>query len=229
MTNPLKHNYLVASVLAVACAATTGCGGATGQSAKPPAPLPTAPLPVTALAGQRVMLLPATLVIADAALGWDSVLAGRKATLATVDSTLSALLTERAPEVTWVLGPELRRAVQLSAGMASDPAQFPTSVLRHDELTEVPDPLRSQLRNLAAVARSRFALVPAALIWVRADTAAAVRAVVQGTGAATAELTLVMVDTRLGQVLYRSVARGGADDPWTGLARAAKLATPGLP
>ena len=45
VTNPLKHNYLVASVLAVACAATTGCGGATGQSAKPPAPLPTAAAP----------------------------------------------------------------------------------------------------------------------------------------------------------------------------------------
>jgi hypothetical protein len=113
--------------------------------------------------------------------------------------------------------------------MAGDPAQFPTSVLRHDEVIEVPDPLRSQMRNLAAVARSRFALVPATLIWVPADTAAAVRAVVNGAGAATAELTLVMVDTRLGQVLFRTVARGGADDPWTALVRATKSATPGLP
>ena len=175
------------------------------------------------------MLLPPTLVIADDALGWQSQFGDRQGTLGRTDSVIGALLTERAPEVTWVRSAELRRAVQLSAGMAGDPGQLPLAVLRSDQVIEVPDPLRSQLRNLAAVSRARFGLAPAALIWVPADTAAAARAVVQGSGAGTAELTLVLVDTRLGQVVYRTVARGAGDDPWTALGRAVKAATPGLP
>jgi hypothetical protein len=38
-----------------------------------------------------------------------------------------------------------------------------------------------------------------------------------------------MVDTRLGHVVFRTVARGAGDDPWTALTRAIKAATPGLP
>lgn len=210
-------------------AAAIGCGGGQGTTAAPPAPLPTAPIPATVLAGQRVMLLPPTLVLADAALRWQGLFPDRRATLGRTDSVIGALLAERTPEVTWVRSAELRRAVQLSAGMAGDPGQLPLAILRNEELIEVPDPLRSQLRNLAAVSGARFGLAPAALVWVPADTAAAVRAVVQGSGTGTAELTLVLVDTRLGQVVYRTVARGGGDDPWGALTRAVKAATPGLP
>jgi hypothetical protein len=206
-----------------------GCGGGQRTPAKPPAPLPTAPIPATAIAGQRVILLPPTLALADETLGWQGQFADRSGTLGRIDSLIGALLTERTPEVTWVRSAELRRAVQLSAGMAGDPGQLPLAILRNEEILEVPDPLRSQLRNLAAVARARFVLAPAALVWVTADTAAAVRAVVQGSGAGTAELTLVLVDTRMGSVVYRTVARGAGDDPWTALTRAVKAATPGLP
>ena len=229
MTNPLKDNYLVRSAWCAAVAVACGCGGGQSDAAKPPAPLPTAPIPATAIAGQRVMLLPSTLVIADEALAWQGHFGDRRTTLARADSVIGALLGERTPEVTWVRSAELRRAVQLSAGMAGDPEQMPLSILRSDQVVEVPDPLRSQLRNLAAVSRSRFGLAPAALVWVPADTAAAARAVVLGSGAGTAELTLVLVDTRLGEIVYRTVARGAGDDPWTALVRAVKAATPGLP
>lgn len=229
VTNPLKDNHLVRSAWCVGAAAAIGCGGGQGTAAEPPAPLPTAPIPASVLAGQRVMLLPPTLALADEALGWQGQFTDRRGTLGRTDSVIGALLAERTPEVTWVRSAELRRAVQLSAGMAGDPGQLPLAILRNEELIEVPDPLRSQLRNLAAVSGARFGLAPAALVWVPADTAAAVRAVVQGSGAGTAELTLVLVDTRLGQVVYRTVARGGGDDPWAALTRAVKAATPGLP
>lgn len=229
MTNPLKDNYLVRSVWGLATAVALGCSGGQSEAAHPPAPLPAAPIPAAALAGQRVMLLPPTLVIADEALGWQGQFSDRRATLGRTDSVIGALLAERTPEVSWVRSAELRRAVQLSAGMAGDPEQLPLAVLRSDQVVELPDPLRGQLRNLAAVSRARFGLAPAALVWVPTDTGAAARAVVPGSGAGTAELTLVLFDTRLGQVVYRTVARGAGGDPWTALARAVKAATPGLP
>ena len=229
VTNPLKDNYLVRSAWCAGAALALACGGGRADASQTPAPQPTAPIPATSFAGQRVMLLPPTLAIADERLGWQGRFGDRRTTLGQADSVIGGLLVDRTPEVTWVRSAELRRAVQMSAGMAGDPAQLPLAVLRGDRVTEVPDPMRTQLRNLAAVSRTRFALVPAALVWIPADTAAAVRAIVQGSGAGTAELTLVMVDTRLGHVVFRTVARGAGDDPWTALTRAVKAATPGLP
>ena len=228
VTNPLQYKYLVRGVWAASTALTLACA-ARNDPAKPPPPLPTAPIPTTNLAGQRVMVLPVTLALAAETLDWQEALGERRAMLARTDSLIGALLTERAPEVNWVLPAELRRNAHLSAGMVGDPSQFPTATLRYEELEEIPGPLQADLRNLAAVSRARYGLVPAALLWVPADTAAAVRAVVQGSGAGTAELTLVIVDTRLSRIGFRTVARGAGDDPWTALARAVKAALPGLP
>ena len=47
--------------------------------------------------------------------------------------------------------------------------------------------------------------------------------------AGAAELSIVLVDVRTGQVSWRTVARGEGDDPWTALACAVKCLTPGLP
>jgi hypothetical protein len=43
------------------------------------------------------------------------------------------------------------------------------------------------------------------------------------------ELSVVMVDTRVGKVGWRTIARGEAADPWTALTRAVKALTPGIP
>ncbi len=193
------------------------CGGQpAGQTATPS---PTAPLPTAGLAGQKVALLPLPLVAAEDSLHWESVLADRRAALARGDSVIGALLTARAPEVTWVQPDELRRIARRAAGVATDPDQLGTAILRAENLVEVPDPLRSQLRTLAALAGSRFALIPAALVYRRtADRLTA-----------TAELSIVLVDVRLGRAAWRTVARGEGEDPWSALTRAVKSLTPGLP
>jgi hypothetical protein len=88
----------------------------------------------------------------------------------------------------------------------------------------VPDPLRSELRTLAALAGGgggRYALVPAGLIFRRTGRPADLTA--------TAELTVVLVDVRTGRVGFRTVARGQGGDPWTALTSAVKSLTPGLP
>ena len=219
---------VVGLVLLAACGAP--------KPAEPPAPQGPAPLPATNLSGQRVMVLPFTLVGADDSLGWRDQLADRRAMLVRSDSLLGALLTERTPEVGWVLAPELRRAAQRSAGMVGDPALFPSSVLRFESIVDVPDPLRSQLRNLAAMSGGRWALVPAALVYRKTAVGttagggtAGGKTAVLGSGAGTAELTLVLVDTRLGKVHWRTVGRGAGDDPWSALTQAVKSVTPGLP
>lgn len=186
------------------------------------APTPTAPLPTAGLAGQRVSVFPLTLVAAEDSLHWEQRLSPRSASLAQADSVIAELLPGRAPEVTWVPPDELRRAARRGAGIAVAPDQMGTSLLRAPGIADVPDPLRSQMRTLTALAGTgRYALVPAALVFRATRGAAA--------GVATAELTVAMVDVRLGKVGFQTIARGEGDDPWTALTRAVKALTPGLP
>ncbi len=215
------------------------CGGK--PPSESPVPAPTRPLPTAGIAGQPVSLLPLTLIVAEDSLHWTSQLGERRAALTKSDSILGALLKARAPEVSWVLPEDVRRAAHRAPGVVADPDQMATAVLRVESITQVPDPLRSQLRTLAAVAGSggRFVVVPAALIYrrplARSDPKGLpdgrTRTIYPTSGAAAgaAELSIVLVDVRTGQVGWRTVARGEGDDPWTALVRAVKSLTPGLP
>lgn len=220
----MTDNYLVRGAWCVVAALALSCGGSSKSSSEQaPIPAPTIPLPTAGLAGQRVSLYPLTLVIAEDSLGWHALLRDRRATLGRGDSLLAELLTTRAPEVSWILPADLRRSARRAVGIATDPDQMGTSVLRDDRLELVPDPLRTQLRALNAIAGDRFAVVPAALLYRRsADSTARPRT-------ATAELSMVMVDVRTGRVVWRTIARGDGPDPWGSLTAAVKSLTPGLP
>ena len=195
------------------------CGGK--KTDHPPAPVPTAPLPTAGIAGQQVPLWPLTLVASEDTLHWDALIGDRRATLDKCDSIIGTLLIARAPEVTWVGPAELRRAAHRAVGVAADPDQMGTAFLRAEALIDVPDPLRYQLRTLVGIAGGRFALVPAGLVYRRVPGSAP--------GIATAELSIVLIDTRVGKVGWRTTARGEGPDPWTALTRAVKSLTPGLP
>ena len=197
------------------------------------APAPTAPLPTTGISGQQVGILPVTIIAAEDSPHWDAVIAERQK----ADSVLTTLLKARAPEVGWVTSDELRRSARRAPGIATDPEQMATPILRSPDIVQIPDPLRSQLRTLAAIAGGmRYVLVPAGLIYRmaappygRAGARADSTAVRPSGHTATAELAIVMVDVRVGRVEWRTVARGEGDDPWTALTRAVKALTPGLP
>ena len=70
--------------------ALVACGGKKADQKLTPAP--TAPLPTAGLAGQRVPLLPLTLVAAEDSLHWDAQLADRRASLDKCDSIIASLL-----------------------------------------------------------------------------------------------------------------------------------------
>lgn len=234
VTNPLKIKSLVCGVW---CAVVAGCG----HTSQTPTPEPTAPLPTAGIAAQQVGITPLTLIVAEDSLHWQALLGERRAALARSDSVIGTLLTTRAPEVTWLLPDELRRAARRAPGIAPDPDQMGTAILLRGGGREeiVPDPLRHELRTLAALVGAgggRFVLVPAGLVFRRMAGSADGRsgslrpsAHLPNRPSATAELTVVMVDVRTGRVGFRTVARGEGDDPWTALTQAVKSLTPGLP
>jgi len=237
VTNPLQIKSLVRSAWYVVTATALA---ACSHKSETLTPEPTAPLPTAGIAAQQVAVLPLTLVAAEDSLHWAALLGERWAALAMSDSIIGMLLKTRAPEVNWVPPDELRRAARRAPGIAPAPDQMGTAILFHPTKQQpemVPDPLRSELRTLAAlVGGGRYALVPAGLTFRRAITmgggpgsVGAQHAELLPHAVATAELTVVLVDVRMGRVGFRTVARGEGDDPWTALTRAVKSLTPGLP
>ena len=187
--------------------ALPACGGSRREPADAvtAADPPTAILPTSRLTGQVVAILPMTLVVADPALQSDSAYATyreRRVALEQVDSLVSQGLASRAPEVNWVPPRELRKMARRSAGYLADPDQMGQAVLRGPKVNVVPDPLRSSLRSLMAVAGGRLALIPASLgFGPEAD------------GRIRADLSFVLADARSGKVVWRSVALGRGKTP----------------
>jgi hypothetical protein len=222
VSNPFKNKNLVRGAGCAGILLAISCGPKKKDDKPTPDPA-TAPLPTAGIAGQRVALTPLELVGAEEGLKWDSVIADRRATLNKCDSIIAALLGARAPEVSWVLPPELRHIARRAAGIAANPDQMGTAFLRASGIVDVPDPLRYQLRTLLGLVGGRYALIPAGLVFrVPAGPAAS-------PPVAKAELSMVLVDTRVGKVGWRTIARGEGEDPWTALTRAVKSLTPGLP
>ncbi len=176
------------------------------------------------MAGQRVALTPLALVAAEDTLHLDVLIGDRRTTLDKCDSIIATLLTARASEVTWVTPAELRHVARRAPGIAADPDQLGTPFLRAANIIDVPDPLRYQLRTLMGLVGGRYVFVPAGLVFRKVAVGPSNRP-----AAATAELSVVLIDSRVGKIGWRTVARGDGEDPWTALTRAVKSLTPGLP
>ncbi len=211
MERRLGLGLFVASLLVFG----NGCGG---KETAEPTPETTSPLPVMGIAGREVSVYPMTLIASEESLGWDQQFKPRRQALNRVDSLIAVFLTERAPEVTWILPDALRRAARKAPGMLPNPDQMGTAILR-SRFTQLPDPLRSQLRALTGVAGGRYALIPATLVFLAEGD----------TGVGRAELTMVMVDIRTARVRWRTVTRGKDSDPWVAVRKALKGLLPGLP
>ena len=226
-TKLLQANYFLILL------ASLSCGGK--KSEQQPTPAPIAPLPTAGLAGQRVALTPLAMVATEEALRWDSLIGNRRTTLDKSDSIITTLLGARASEVTWIGPAELRHIARRAPGIAADPDQMGTPFLRAPNLIDVPDPLRYQLRTLMGLVGGRYVLVPASLVFRVAgrpagQTANSSEPAVRPSGhQAVAELSVVLIDSRVGKIGWRTIARGEGDDPWTALTHAVKSLTPGLP
>jgi hypothetical protein len=205
------------------------CGASAQQPAPAPAPEASAPahpsqtpvavVPTGTLAGQTVAVIPITLVAADPTLTTDSLYApyhDRRATLLWADSLIGDAFEGRAPEVTWVLPPKLRKQARRAPGLVGDPDQMGQAIMRNPQLRVVPDPLRSNLRSLIALTNGRLVMIPAALGFTL-DSARAVKA----------DLSLALADVRSGKVLWRAQAVGSGATPRVALNAALAAVLPG--
>jgi hypothetical protein len=139
--------------------------------------------------------------------------AARASTLRWADSVFQEMLSERAPEVSWVYPPALRRTASRAGGLVPSPDKLGQSAMRNPGLKETPDPLRSYIRQLLALSGgARFALIPAALMVAPA-----------GADSLGVELSVVMTDGRVGKVVWRTLAPGRGET--LALALQAALAT----
>jgi hypothetical protein len=166
---------------------------------------PVATLPIQPIAGKTVGVLPLTLLVADPTLQSDPGYAqyqDRRGGLHRADSLISDALVRRAPEVHWILPPELRKMARRAAGFVPEPDEMGQAVLRAPNLKVIPDPLRSSLRSLLAIADGRVALVPAALGF-GPETDGRIRA----------DLSLVVGDARTGKIVWRALALGRGKTP----------------
>jgi hypothetical protein len=167
---------------------STSAGSTLAQGKPAPAPA----LQVSALAGQSVPVLPLTYVMVGDSIHDKAVPSSRVPLLAWADSIVAEEILSRAPEISWVMGDELRRKTRAAPGMLPPPDRLGQAALRFENIKRLPDPLFGNLRTIVALADGRMVLVPASVRFTAVDSL--VRA----------ETMLVLADARSGAIIWRS-------------------------
>jgi hypothetical protein len=205
-TRPLSRRpFLSSLVVSLILAGTAACGGKPAETAPPPQKkpeVPTRPLNTLTLAGQKVVVLPLTILLVGDSVPDAALLADHNRGLQWADSLIEETFRSRSPDVDWVLPPALRKIAKRTQGMTVDPDHMGQGIMRVPKIDVVPDPLRSSLRTMAAIAGALEAVIPAAA------------SLMHGPGDTVhAELAMVMADVRTGQVLWRTLATGSGRTP----------------
>ena len=170
----------------------------------PEAPIPEAPL--SAFASVRMIALPVQMMRAGDAMGW-SVKAGEpKAFLARADSAIEAALRDRGLDTQWAFPSDLARTAQRNPMHAVPPARIRAGdavrVMERRKDAEIPEPVASQIRALAAFHDTRHALVPVEIRFERAAS---------GTGGH-GVLRIAVLDVRASRLVFTGNVVG-ADVP----------------
>ena len=206
------------AIVTVAIASLGACGRGQGPTTPedPFKAIGIAPLPVEALAGTSVLLLPVgAMVLGDSAMRDAGLVARRYSLEAAAGAALDSALRRGAPAVHWLGLAEQRRALRMAPALGIDPAQLQTDFLLSPRAERLVDPLWAQLRTLIALMNTRTAVAPAG-----------VRIERQGQ-AYVAEYVLVLMDAREGNVMGRGRMAGpAAATPEAALAAAAAATVP---
>ena len=188
------------SVVIVAAAALSGCGGHSAARVAPEDPfatIPIATLPVGSLAGSSALLMAVGAIVAgDSTDPLPAINAQRLALIEVANAAIDTALRRDARAINWMGLAEQRRVARRSPTLGVDPDRLPTVYLVGPRVQRVPDPLWAGMRTLVAMTGARMAIVPA------------VARITGHPGALTAEFMLVIVDARTGEVLWRGRSVG---------------------
>lgn len=198
--------------------AVVACGSrssAQNQGQTPSPAVPARPLYTNTLAGEKIAVLPITMVIAEPPLSSEAPFLDRLTALRWTDSVLEYALENRAPDVNWVFPEDLRAIAKRAPTVAPDPDKMGQSVMAAPRLDFLPDPLRSYARSLVAIAGGRHLLIPAAATFNR-----------PAGGGVKVELSVVMADARNGRVTWRTLAVGEGPTADVALGEALRLMLP---
>lgn len=195
----------------------SACGPRSPDNARPEDPIAAVaimPLPVGSLAGSSALLLATGALVFGDSVG--DVADRRVALMGVANAALDTALRVGAREVTWQGLAEQRRVMRRNPAMNVDPDRLPTSYLIN-AAEQVPEPLWSEIRTLAALTGARFAVVPA------------VARISGTTGAFVGTFVLVAVDARTGRIVWRGRSESAASPTAElALSRAAAAALPNV-
>jgi hypothetical protein len=191
-----------AVLLVAACAGNTQKKDETKPDPKKPEYPVAEPLATEAMAGQKVCVLPLSLVLPEDSLAERAPFNDRAKMLAMTDSLIGIALEARAPSVEWLLPAQLREVAKRAPGVVTNPDRMGQSVLRSEHIKDVPDPLWSNLRTLTSITGGREVLVPSMLEFFKAPD-----------DEYRAELSLAVADSRTSHIPWRTVATGIGSSP----------------
>jgi len=184
----------VALALCAAVIAVAGCGG----SGDEPMPVPG----FGVLSGQMVLVLPVQYVRPVPG-GWVGGAANAEAAARQADLEIAFALGEQGGRATWVTPDQQIEALRRRPSIRVNPYAFSADELRQkaDKLKHVRDPLYGEIRLLAALFDSRYAVWPLELVYAPEEEGGRLA------------IRTFLLDTRAGIVLWSGLVRGDDQPP----------------
>jgi hypothetical protein len=191
----------------LALAAVVGCGRR-GDELRPAAGF-------GALSGQTVLVLPVQYVQRVPG-GWAGGTANSREAARQADVEIAFALGEQGGRANWVTADKQVEAVRRKPWVSVDPRALSADEARRKgaKLRDVKDPLYGEIRVLAALFNSRYAVWPLEVIY-EADEEA---------GSGRLAIRTFLLDVRRGSVLWYGVVRGRGEQPLASPGALASLA-----
>ena len=167
----------------------TGCGG----GPRPPAP------GFGMLAGRTVLVLPVQGVRPSAG-GWVGGARNGREAAREADAEIAFALRERGGRATWIVAEEQRDMLRRRPGIEVDPYALATDAMVEEgsKIKRIRDPLYGEVRAIAALFDTRYAVWPMEVLYQPAE----------GEGAGRVGIRTLFLDARTGDVLWQGMVYG---------------------
>ncbi len=191
----------------VACGLVSSCSGGTGET--PPS------AGFGMLSGRTVLILPVQYVQRVPG-GWVGGASNEREAARQADTELTFALSERGGRAVWVTPDQQVATLKRRPSIEADPYALSADEARREgsDLEDVKDPLRSEIRMLAALFDCRYAILPLEIGYEFDEE----------TQSGQLGILTLLVDVRRAQVLWGGVIAGASDQPPASAGAIASLA-----